>query len=117
MHTTASRENRNAHDQDGYGAHLRASQELYGQIVAMPAVIRTRLLRLEFKPEFLELANRALEEADLAVRANSRGCWLIFSEAVSCICCFAKKKRRKLSARRSPAIRRMRTPVRLMPIF
>ncbi len=73
MRTTASRENRNAHDQDGYGAHLRASQELYGQIVAMPAVIRTRLLRLEFKPEFLELANRALEEADLAVRANFRG--------------------------------------------
>ncbi|OWR29001.1 hypothetical protein CDO73_16500 [Saccharibacillus sp. O23] len=73
MHTTESRETGNLHAQDDYAVHLRFSQELYGRITAMPALIRTRLLRLEFKPEFLELANRALEEADLAVRANSRG--------------------------------------------
>ncbi|OWA34567.1 hypothetical protein B9G55_15205 [Saccharibacillus sp. O16] len=68
--SSASQDQDRAED---YVVHLQLSQELYQRMVNMPSVIYTRLLRLHFKPEFLELADRALEEAELAVKANPYG--------------------------------------------
>ncbi|NGZ75778.1 tetratricopeptide repeat protein [Saccharibacillus alkalitolerans] len=52
---------------DFYYYHIRLSEELYNLLMTLPAIAHTRRFTREFIPEYLQMANRALEEACIAV--------------------------------------------------